>query len=298
MATGVVGGDGATGYAAQHPGEDFNMAPRSSFLKAWPLLAVALAMPAAATDFDDLVGAEKAFAADAAARTTREAFLAVLAEDGLVFAPGPTSGKRVWEARKANKSRLEWAPAVAEIAASGDLGYTSGPWRFTPEGADKPAAFGDFFTVWKKQADGKWKLLIDHGVGHAEAAFPAQVQRRGALTLGPAPTWPVGLAELRAADLAPPGALNSRMVAGDFLRLRDGQMPDGRAEGKPYPVAGGRLDTGLAISAAGDLAATWGGGPGNPSWIRIWRRPSAEDAPGQGWQLAVDLSLAAPGPAE
>lgn len=274
------------------------MAPSSWFLKAWPLLCLLLAMPALASDFDDLVGTEKAFAADATARSTREAFLTALADDGLVFAPGPTSGKRVWEARKLDKSRLEWAPAVAEIAGSGDLGYTSGPWRFTPEGADKPAAFGEFFTVWKKQADGKWKVLIDQGVSHAEAAFPAQVQRRGGLTVGPAPTWPVGLAELRSADLAPAGALNPRMVAADFLRLRDGLLPDGRAEGRAFAAAGGRLDTGLAISAAGDLAATWGGGPGSPSWIRIWRRPTASDAPGLGWQLAVDLGLPAPGPTE
>jgi ketosteroid isomerase-like protein len=278
------------------PGRTFNMAPRSSFLKVWPLLALAWGAPAAAGDFEDLVGAEKAFAADAAARGTREAFLAALTDDGLVFAPGPTSGKRVWEARKPGKARLEWAPAVAEIAASGDLGYTSGPWRYTPEGAEAPSAYGEFFTVWKKQADGKWRVLIDHGVSHGEAAFPTQVQRRGGLAVGTPPTWPVGLAELRLADLAPPGALDPRLVAADFLRLRNGQLPDGRPEGAAFAATGSRLDTGLAISAAGDLAATWGGGADNPSWVRIWRRPTAADAPGRGWQLAVDLGLPAPGP--
>ena len=275
-----------------------NMVPRSSFLKALPLLAIALAMPATAEDFEDLVSAEKAFAADAGARSTQDAFLAALADDGLVFAPGPTNGKRVWEARPADKNRLEWAPAVAEIAVSGDLGYTSGPWRFTPAGADKPSAFGHFFTVWKKQPDGKWRVLVDHSVSHAEATFPEKVLRRGGLGVGPAPTWPVGVVELRTADLAPAGALNSRMVSADFFRLRGGQLPDGRAEGTAFASTALRVDTGLIISAAGDLAATWGGGAGGPSWIRIWRRPSAEDAPGQGWQLAVDMSLPAPGPAE
>ena len=105
-----------------------------------------------------MVNAERTFAADASARSTREAFLAALADDGLVFAPGPINGKRIWEARAGDKNRLEWAPAVAEIAASGDLGYTSGPWRFTKEGADKPTASGQFFTVWRKQADGSWKV--------------------------------------------------------------------------------------------------------------------------------------------
>jgi hypothetical protein len=216
----------------------------------------------------------------------------------MVFAPGPTRGKAVWEARTADKARLEWAPEVAEIASSGDLGYTSGPWRLTPEGADKPIAFGHYLTVWKKQADGKWSVLIDHGISHAPAAFPEKVQRRGGLGVGQAPTWAVGVTELRSADLAPVGALNPRLVSADFLRLRQGQPPDGRAGGDAFASAGQRIDAGLVISAAGDLAATWGGGPGTPSWLRIWRRPSAEDAPGKGWVLAVDLSLPAPGPAE
>ena len=74
-------------------------------------------------------------------------------------------------------------------------------------------------------------------------------------------------------------------------------LPDGRAEGEAYPNQAARTDSGQVISAAGDLAATWGGGAGGPSWIRIWRRPSASDAPGAGWVLAVDLSLpAAPPP--
>lgn len=260
--------------------------------------AMLAATPAPASDFEELVAAERAFAADASARTTRAAFLAYLAEDGLVFEPGPTSGKRVWESRREDKAKLEWAPELAEVAASGDLGYTSGPWRYTPEGAEKPVAFGHYFTVWRKDADGKWKVLIDHGVSHSEVAFPETVLRRGGLSLGTAPTWPVGAAELRSADLAPAGALNSRMVSADFLRLRPGAVPDGRAEGQAYANQAARAETGLVISAGGDLAATWGGGAGGPSWIRIWRRPSASDAPGAGWVLAVDLSLPAPPPAE
>jgi len=275
-----------------------NMVSRPLFLKALAMASIALAVPAAADDFEDMVSAERAFAADAIARSTREAFVAALADDGLVFAPGPSNGKRVWEARPVDKNRLEWAPAVAEVSASGDLGYTSGPWRFTPAGAETPATTGQFFTVWKKQADGKWKVLIDLGVSGAATAFPEKVLRRGGLGVGAAPTWKVGVAELRQADLAPAGALTPRMVSADFLRLRNGKAPDGRAEGEAFPSKASRLDTGLAVSSAGDLAATWGGGAGSPSWLRIWRRPSAEDAPGQGWQLAVDVAIPAAGPVE
>jgi hypothetical protein len=83
-------------------------------------------------------------------------------------------------------------------------------------------------------------------------------------------------------------------VSADFLRLRAGRAPDGKAEGQAMPGHPARVDTGLVVSSAGDLAATWGGGRGSPAWLRVWRRPSAEDAAGAGWRLAVDLSLAVP----
>ena len=256
------------------------------------------ATTAAAGDYEDLVAAEQRFAADAATRGTRAAFLEALAPDGLVYAPGPTHGKRNWEARPDDGSRLEWAPEVAEIAASGDLGYTSGPFRFIPAGAEAPAAFGHYLSVWRKDAEGKWTLVIDHGVGHAEAAFPESVIRRGGVALGAAPTWPVGRAELRSADLLPAGELNPRLVAADFLKLRNGALPDGKAEGVAMPSTATRLDTGHVLSAAGDLAVTWGGGEGSPSWLRVWRRPTVSDAPGKGWVLAVDLARPAPRPPE
>ncbi|KFN43463.1 YybH family protein [Arenimonas oryziterrae] len=256
-----------------------------------------LAVPAIAGDFDDLVAAEKAFAADASARSTREAFLASLADDAVVFEPGPVAGKAAWLAKPEDKGKLEWTPEFAEISAGGDMGYTGGPWRYTPEGEDKPVAFGHYFTVWVKQADGKWKVLADHGVRHVQTPFAETVQRRGGLSAGAPPLWPVGAAELRKADLAPAGLLTASMVSGDFLRLRDGHLPDGRSEGAAFDfTVGGRLDAGQYIAPAGDMAVTWGGGAGNPSWLRVWRRPTAGDAPGLGWRLAVDVSRAAPPP--
>lgn len=273
------------------------MVPPSRLLKPVLLLALVLASPVRADDFDDVVAAERGFAADAAARGARAAFLEVLADDSVVFSPGPRGGRAVWEARADLAGQLAWAPAVAEVAAAGDLAYTSGPWRFTPKGADKPSAWGEFLTVWRKQADGHWKVLLDHGIGHGEVPFPDKVVRRGAIAAGAPPLWPVGLAELRKADLAPPGQVTPAMVSDDFLRLRNDQLPDGRVEGEAIAAATpGRVDSGLVIAQAGDLAVTWGGGATTPSWVRIWRRPVAGDAPGLGWRLAVDMSQPAPTP--
>ena len=248
-----------------------------------------LSTTASAGDFEDMVAAERAFAADASARNTRDAFLAAYDRDGVAFAPGPKDAQRLWEGRSVNKNKLEWAPEIAEIAASGDLGYTSGPWRFTEEGDDKPSAFGHFFSIWHKDDSGKWKLLVDHGVSHAEVPFPEKVTRRGGIGAGTPPTWPVGLNELRTADMTPPGQLDSRMVSGDFWRLREGALPDSKGVGTALPSRATRVDEGMVMSSAGDLAATWGGGLSSPGWIRVWRRPGADDAPGRGWVLVAEL---------
>lgn len=98
----------------------------------------------------------------------------------------------------------------------------------TTEGAKAPAATGWYFTLRRKQGDG--------------------------LGIGRPPSWPVGIPELRLADQAPPGLLTPRMVAGDFLRMRAGQAPDGRAQSAAFPSTATRVDTGLLVSTGGDFA--------------------------------------------
>ena len=263
----------------------------SARLRKLLLALVALFSPAAsAGDFEDLVAAERAFAADSLARGTRDAFLAVLAPEGVVFAPGPASGKAVWEARTATTAKLEWAPEWAEVSAGGDFGYTSGPWRYTPEGSDKPTVFGHYLSVWQKQPEGGWKLLVDHGVSHAEQPLPDKVVRRGSISAGAAPLWPVGMAELRRADLVAPGFVNDSMIASDFLRLRNGRLPDSRGEGEAIPApATGRVDSAAVISNAGDMAVTWGGGKGEPSWLRsLFSRASLASTQGKATEGSLD----------
>ena len=267
------------------------MVSPSTLLKTLPLALLLLCAPgrAGAGDFEDRVAAERAFAADASARNTRDAFLAAYDKDGIGFGAAPMNAHQLWQARPVNKNRLEWTPEVAEIAASGELGYTSGPWRFTAEGDEQPSAWGHFVTIWRKDGEGKWKVLVDHGISHNQVPFPEKVTRRGGIGSGPPPTWPVGVAELRNADLLPPGRLDSRLVSGDFWRLREHSLPDDKAVGEALPSHALRVDTGLVVAKSGELAATWGGGEGSPGWIRVWRRPAADDAPGKGWVLVAEL---------
>ena len=66
---------------------------------------------------------------------------------------------------KENPSNLFWTPVKAEVSKSNDLGYTFGNWQWpakTKEGRDT-TYYGNYVTIWKKQADGKWKYVLDTG---------------------------------------------------------------------------------------------------------------------------------------
>ena len=60
---------------------------------------------------------------------------------------------------------LTWKPLYADIAQSGELGYTYGIYEFKamdPEG--KPImGNGTYVSIWKKDQFGNWKLVLDTG---------------------------------------------------------------------------------------------------------------------------------------
>jgi len=57
---------------------------------------------------------------------------------------------------------LKWQAAKVEVSAGGDLAYSFGPWEATVVRDGQPRkSKGAYLAVWKKQADGSWKVLID-----------------------------------------------------------------------------------------------------------------------------------------
>ena len=62
-------------------------------------------------------------------------------------------------------NHLTWTPVHADMAASGDLGYTYGTFVFRSMGKDgKPTVeYGKYVSIWKKQKDGSWKVVMDMG---------------------------------------------------------------------------------------------------------------------------------------
>jgi len=62
-------------------------------------------------------------------------------------------------------NHLTWAPVGADISASGDLGYTYGTFEFRSKDKEgKPSVeHGKYTSIWKKQKDGSWKVVLDMG---------------------------------------------------------------------------------------------------------------------------------------
>jgi ketosteroid isomerase-like protein len=58
---------------------------------------------------------------------------------------------------------ISWQPTKVEVAKSADLAYLYGTYQMTATGPDgKPIQdHGKMLEIWKKQADGSWKCVVD-----------------------------------------------------------------------------------------------------------------------------------------
>ena len=132
------------------------------------------------TPLQEMVKTEQAFSKMAEEKTAREAFMAFIADDGLLFRPGAVNGKKWMNEHPLpasnKKPLLAWQPSFAGMAIAGDLGFTTGPSEFKEDVNDKkPAWYGHFVTLWKKQADGSWKFVVDLGIQHPKSGGPLKL---------------------------------------------------------------------------------------------------------------------------
>jgi hypothetical protein len=111
-----------------------------------------------------LLEAEYDFAR-AARNSLRTAFLEYLAADSLVLEPKPTPGPAFYGTQPDQPGALAWYPALAELAESDDLGFTTGPWVYTAAGGGQ--SHGHFLSIWKCDAECRWRVEFDGGVSHA-----------------------------------------------------------------------------------------------------------------------------------
>jgi len=114
---------------------------------------------------DEIVQADK----DMNALASKDGFykaLLVYADDSVVKPQegqlpviGKTALEKFWSDKSDTKD-ISWEPYKAEAARSGELGYTLGNWKLVLKDT---TMYGNYYTIWKKQADGKWKFVVDGG---------------------------------------------------------------------------------------------------------------------------------------
>jgi ketosteroid isomerase-like protein len=138
------------------------------------MLAALLATGARAQDIaatrNALMDADRAFNRATAARRT-DGWMEFFAEDGQMMRSSGITGRAAIREAMAKAFAdtafsLTWEPLQADAGAAGDLGYTNGRYeaRFRDAKGNPVVRTGRYLTVWKKQADGSWKVVRDIGV--------------------------------------------------------------------------------------------------------------------------------------
>ena len=137
-------------------------------LPAIGLAACATVSTPAATE-QELLEADRAFAARALEIGAGPAFVEFAADDVTIFPAGaaPAAGKAAveeWTSAWPADMIIEWAPEAAQAGAGGDFGYTWGYATYTQRGQEG-ASYGKYITIWQRQEDGSWKWIADMGAG-------------------------------------------------------------------------------------------------------------------------------------
>jgi uncharacterized protein (TIGR02246 family) len=108
--------------------------------------------------------------AQAAERRDIERILRFWSDDATVFPPGgpPIAGKAairsyVAESLKTPGFSISWKTDNVVVSRGGDLAYATGTNRVTFIGPDgrQVTVDGKAVTVWRREADGSWKCVID-----------------------------------------------------------------------------------------------------------------------------------------
>ena len=97
-----------------------------------------------------------------------DAFLSFIADDAIFMPYGAplATGDAIRSNHEGLLSMpgfgLNWQATTAKVAAAGDIGYTIGTFALTAEQDGAPMITeGKYVTIWHKQADGSWKVMVD-----------------------------------------------------------------------------------------------------------------------------------------
>jgi ketosteroid isomerase-like protein len=155
-------------FGNRYCGSDIFM--KKIFVPALLLFLITISVAAkqkSAKGSDLLFKLEADFAADVA-KHGHDAFLTWFAEDGVEVVDG--GGFNTKDAMSKQPpwpegTSLTWTPVKADMSVSGDLGYTYGNYVYTAKDKDGKVVvnYGKYTSIWKKQKDGQWKVIVDVG---------------------------------------------------------------------------------------------------------------------------------------
>jgi len=117
-----------------------------------------------------LMETDRAFSKMSAEKGIYEAFDYYMADDAVMYREGkhPFKGRETIRPilSKNPDAKLTWEPTFADVAKSGEIGYTLGRWDFVMKDSAgiKNTGYGYYISVWKKQPDGSWKWVFDSGI--------------------------------------------------------------------------------------------------------------------------------------
>jgi len=137
----------------------------------------------------ELYDTERAFVRLAAEKGFRDSFYAYFADTGIAFNPHPFRVRTALAGAPPSPGPMgaAWAPVYGDISRAGDLGWDTGPLVFQGKNG-APDRHGMFFSIWKRQEDGRFKVVLDVGSDTPAAVVPldepAQTSYRAS---GPAP---------------------------------------------------------------------------------------------------------------
>ena len=112
-----------------------------------------------------MFGLEQKFAA-AVAEGGGKAFAGWFDKNGMTLAnkQAPVVGQAAIAAHATwspDTYQLTWTPEGGELSPAGDMGYTWGHYEGRSVGGATPVQHGRYMTVWTKERDGTWKVILD-----------------------------------------------------------------------------------------------------------------------------------------
>ena len=254
----------------------------------------ALGPPLPATQqIDD---AERAFAQAVTQSGIAAGFRQFAAPDAVMFLPDPAAA-----VPQLNGARwpgdLLWRAQYIGVSPGGDMAFSAGPSLLRTVGR---ASGGFYLTIWRRQPDGSWKFLLDHGVDLPASVWSEPRQPLTVVNTDP----PIGVPSnegMREADGALNVALPKGAVAAFSERLDDQALlvrtnrPAAFRRRKALALVADSppileaFTLGGARSASGVFGYTYGRarwvGPAGPQigyYVRVWR------ATPNGWRLLAD----------